>query len=88
MLTVYGVNILAEDPVNKKIDAREQLANYDPYRYDLNCLINVLMSILSLNTLQPRIGCNNTLLAPVIDKLKSDMIDLKSVERYLFELIK
>jgi hypothetical protein len=87
LLSVKGVNILAEAPIKYKIDSGEEMAHYDPFRYDLDCLISLLSSTLNLDPYQTNRQCSNPLLAPVLQLLRQDHVDLKNIEKYLNELI-
>lgn len=67
LLTVVGVNIFAEPPLRDKIESEAVLASYDPFAYDIACLIRVLLSILNLNPLENGpLVCRNEQLSPVI----------------------
>lgn len=79
LLSVKGINITAQAPINFKIDSGEELAHYDPIRYDLDCLISVLISTLILDPYQTANQCSNPLFAPIIMQLRQDGVNLKAI---------
>lgn len=45
---------------------------YDPFAYDVQCLVRVLLSLLNLDPLESEsLQCRNVNLSPIIEKLKS-----------------
>ncbi len=49
LLTVVGVAPFAEPPMREKIEGGEEVGMYDPFNYDIACLVRVLLSILNLD---------------------------------------
>jgi hypothetical protein len=81
LLSVKGINIIAEAPIKFKIESGEELAHYDPLRYDLDCLISVLISTLVLDPYQTTNQCSNPLFAPIIKQLRQDNVNLKALNK-------
>lgn len=70
LLSVKGVNILAQAPIKYKIDSGDELALYDPLKYDIDCLISVLISTLNLDPYQSNRQFEQPLFTSIIQRLR------------------
>lgn len=80
-----GVDLTACDPIQEKIKEGENVALYDAFRYDLDCLIQVLLAIEHVDPWQSSRRSREN---EVIDELKKPHPDLTHTEVVLEHIIR